>query len=214
MSQNSDECQACGGTGWVHPPGHAAVARCECQKQRIVQERIRTVLNDWPRYADAQLDDRPRTLPQKAVLDAIRENPSGSYFITGNYESGKTHVLIAQYRYQALAGRNCILRSSKQLMDELRKAEITPPDGEQPFESPVLQMVNLAPAGHLFWDDIEKAAARSEFRAEAVFDLLDTICRRQLGLTVTSNVGLAQLAQTMGSPVISRLDRICKVIQL
>jgi hypothetical protein len=34
-------------------------------------------------------------------------------------------------------------------------------------------------SGHLFVDDIEKAPVRSDFWAEALFDLLDTIKRQK-----------------------------------
>jgi DNA replication protein DnaC len=72
---------------------------------------------------------------------------------------GKTHLLIAQYPHLAMAGERCILRSARDLLEELRKAEAPPDQHGIVFETPVLQMVNLASAGHLFIDDIEKASA-------------------------------------------------------
>ncbi len=106
-------------------------------------------------------------------------------------------------------------------MEELRKAEAPADQHGNVFESPVLQIVNLARAGHLFIDDIEKAPARSEFRIEMLFDLFDTIKRRQLGLTVTSNRSMISkdpkkpdLRQALGDEVVSRLHRICRVIEL
>jgi DNA replication protein DnaC len=215
MSQSSDECSACNGTGWIHPPGIAAVTRCDCQKQRVAAERIRTVLEEWPEYATAKLEDQPANLMQAEALKVIRGDPTGSYLIRGYYGSGKTHLLIAQYRHMALAGIPCILRSSRQLMEELRKAE-APKQQNDPNEyvSQVWLMANTAPAGHLFWDDVEKAAARSEFRAEAVFDLLDTLKRRQLGITVTSNLSLAELTGVLGDAAVARIDRMCTQIQL
>jgi DNA replication protein DnaC len=189
------------------------VTRCECGKRRIAEQRIRAVLDDWPEYASASFEN-PRDLVQREAIRRIAANPSGSYYISGYYASGKTWLLVAQYRHLALSGARCLLRSSKQLMDELRKAELTPPQGQQPFESPVLQMVNLAASGHLFWDDVEKAAGRSEFRAEAIFDLLDTIKRRQLGVTVTSNLQLSDLTRILGDAAVARLDRMCTKITL
>ena len=210
------ECAVCRGTGWVrsieHPEG--GVTRCECQRQLIIEERVRVVLEDWPEYAAARLDGEPQNLTQIHAYEMVRRDPRGSYFIHGFYSSGKTHLMIAQYKHLALARENCVLRSSRQLMEELRKAEAVPANGQEPFESPVLQMVNLAKTGHLFWDDMEKAAARLEFRAEMVFDLLDTIKRRQLSITVTSNVALCDLTRTLGDAAVARLDRRCTKIQL
>jgi DNA replication protein DnaC len=212
-SQNP-ECPACNGTGFVHPNGSTAVTRCDCLKARISAGRIRTVLEDWPEYADADLENfQPRSLLQIEAIKAIKANPEVSYFLHGYYGSGKTHLMIAQYRYLALRGSTCILRSSKQLMDELRKAEMQAGPGQEPFESPVWKLVNES-SGHLFVDDIEKAPARSDFRAEALFDLLDTIKRRQLAITVTSNLDLPALTKLMGDAAVARLDRICTRIVL
>lgn len=210
---SSAECALCSGTGWIHAPESSAVTRCECGKRRITAERLRAVLEDWPEYANASFEN-PRDLVQREAIRIMLANPSGSYYVSGYYGSGKTWLLVAQYRHLALSGALCLLRSSKQLMDELRKAELQPPPGEKPFESAVLQMVNLAPKGHLFWDDIEKCSGRSEFRAEAIFDLMDTIKRRQLGITVTSNLPLADLTRILGDAAVARLDRMCTAITL
>jgi DNA replication protein DnaC len=156
----------------------------------------------------------PRGAGQANALTTIRADPHGSFFFTGKYSHGKIHLMIAQYRHPALAGGRCILRSACDLMEELRKAESPTDSNREVFESPVLQMVNLAPAGHLFIDDIEKAGARSEFRAEMIFDLLDTIKRRQLGITVTSNLPLRGLAPKIGDAATARLHRLCGEIEL
>jgi DNA replication protein DnaC len=181
------------------------------------------VLEDWPEYASADLWEMKgiKGVGQANALTTMRENPRGSYFLTGYYNRGKTHLLVAQYRHIALLGERCIIRSARDLMDELRKAEIPPQSDKDVFESAVLQMVNMAPTGHLFIDDIDKITARSEFRLEALFDLFDTIKRRQLGLTVTSNIPLISNSQSiqdlrniLGNNAVSRLDRICRVIDL
>jgi hypothetical protein len=49
----------------------------------------------------------------------MRENPDGSYFLQGFYGCGKTYLLMAQYCSMALAGKHCVLRSAKDLKDEL-----------------------------------------------------------------------------------------------
>lgn len=212
-SQNP-ECPDCNGTGFVHASETNAVVRCDCLKARISADRIRAVLEHWPEYAQASLEFfRPRNLLQMEALKAIKANPKGSYFLHGFYGSGKTHLMIAQYRHLALQGSTCILRSSKQLMDELRRAEMQAGPGQEPFESSVWKLVNES-SGHLFVDDIEKAPARSDFRAEALFDLLDTIKRRQLAITVTSNLDLPALTKLMGDAAVARLDRICTRIAL
>ena len=213
--ERAPDCERCSGTGWIHPEGESAsVARCDCLKRKIAEGRIRAILDDWPEYSDASFDDRPRSLSQIEALKAMRSDPAASWFIHGYYGSGKTRLMIAQYRHLAIVGANCLIRSSKQLMDELRKAEMAMNAPERPFESPVWHTVNQGGGAHLFWDDIEKAPARSDFRAEAVFDLVDTIKRRQVGLTITSNLPLEELIASLGDAAVSRLDRMCRRIEL
>jgi DNA replication protein DnaC len=218
-----NECQVCHGTIWVPVDGGPGVRRCDCQKRKIAEERIRVILRDWPEYQKADLETyRPRKdcVCQENAFLKMRENPHGSYLLTGSYSRGKTHLMVAQYRHLALAGEGCLLRTARGLIEELRKHD-TPPENEKEFISPVLQMVNLSDAGHLFIDDIDKAPARSGFRLEMLFDLFDTIKRRQLGLTVTSNLPLISkdarkqdLRAVLSEPVASRLYRICTPIEL
>lgn len=123
--------------------------------------------------------------------------------------------MICQYRKMAEQGIPCELRTAKDLVDELRKAE-TPAiePGTTSFESPILKLVNLSPTGHLFIDDIEKAGVRSGFRSESLWHLFDTMKRRQIGLTFTSNLpmdlpGKKCLSTELTDQVVSRLDVLC-----
>lgn len=191
------------------------VTRCDCQKRRIAKERIQVVSRDWPEYGEAKLEDfKPRNVAQANAAAAVQRDPRGSYFFSGYFSRGKTHLMIAQYRFLVLAGETCILRSARDLMEELRKAEAPVESEKEVIPSLVFQLVNFAPSGHLFIDDIEKAPARSGFREEMIFDLIDTIKRRQLGLTVTSNQPLRGLAQKLGDAATARLYRICREIEL
>ena len=225
MTGQESECPDCSDTGWVpidSADGYGKVRMCECEKRRRSEERIRVVLQDWPEYKDASLATlKPRNVGQANAITAIRGDPYGSYFITGYFSRGKTSLLVAQYKFLALAGEKCLLRSMRDLMKELQKAEISPNSDREAFESPVLQMVNLAPRAHLLIDDVEKAPVRSGFRAETLFNLLDVIKRRMLGLSVTSNLpmiskdpGKPDLRKYLGEEVVSRLYRICRAIEL
>jgi DNA replication protein DnaC len=156
----------------------------------------------------------PRTPAQSAALERVKSKPTGSYYLWGFYATGKTHLLIAQYQRLALAGVPCMLRSSRQLADEMRKAEMAPPAGEEPYESPVLRLMESQAHVHLFIDDIEKTPARTDFRAEAAFHWLDTLKRRQHGLTVTSNLPLEALTGYLGDAAVARIMRVCERVQL
>ncbi len=203
------------------------VRRCACRREAIIREKLKVILKDWPKYAQSSLDQNPRSVAQENAFVALRENPRGSYFITGYYSRGKTHLLVAQYRQLIMQGARCELRSARDLMEELRKAETPAQNDKEVFESPVLQLVNLSEAGHLFIDDIEKAPNQTNFRAEMIFDLLDTIQRRQLAITVTSNLPMIikdevkkkdtkkrDLRDVLGDAAVSRLYHLCKVLEL
>ena len=129
------DCSLCQGTTWVPMPD-GRVKRCECQRRRVAEERIRVILQDWPEYLNARLESyAPRGAAQVNALTAIRGDPHGSFFFTGKYSHGKTHLMIAQYRHLALAGGRCILRSARDLMEELRKAEAPADSNREVFET-------------------------------------------------------------------------------
>ncbi len=217
---SANECEKCRGANWIVIDGLAH--RCECMQRRIAASRLQTIAKEWTKYIDADLDVMtPRSSRQAAAIAAIKANPAGSYYLWGSYDAGKTHLLIAQYRILALRRHNCLVRSGRQLVEELRRAEIEPRDGEQRFISPVLQATYSADQFHLFWDDINKADARTGFRAEALFDLLDTLKRRELAVTITSQRPLidlkgevADLRTVIGHAAVARIDAMCTKIQL
>lgn len=219
--KDGDTCE-CGGTGWIQvasTDNYSRVKMCMCQKRKIMERRVSVILEDWPEYSKADLwTVKPRSVGQENVLRIIREDPKASFYLTGTYKRGKTYFLIAQYRCRALTGTACLLRSSRDLMHELRRAEV-PGEGGKTVASPVLEMVNAAREAHLFIDDIEKTA-NTGFRDQMIWDILDTIKRRQLSLSVSSNLplisknGQADLRGKLGHEIVSRLDQICKVVEI
>jgi DNA replication protein DnaC len=193
---------------------------CECRKRRIAQGRIAGILKSWPKYVNARIETfKPRNVGQQNAIKIVREHPTGSYFLGGYYQRGKTHLLVAQYRWMADQGKKCLLMSAQELMADLKKAEMA--TDEHPYQSPVLDMVNNAESGHLFIDDIEKASAKSDFRSEALFGVFDLISRRQLGLSMTSNFppisnndDEEDLRKLLTDEVTARILQICRVIEV
>jgi DNA replication protein DnaC len=216
------QCPFCEDTGWERVwDKENTVKRCRCMKDKILKMRIRQILENWKEYADASMDNfKPRTAGQERAINAIREDPAGSFFIHGTFSQGKTRLMICQFRRLAELGIQCEIRTAKELIRELQLADAPVEVGKTAFESPVLKLANLAPNGHLFIDDIEKAGARSGFRVEALFSLFDTIKRRKIGLTFTSNMPFVKpkglsLTTEMSDQIVSRLDAICtKVLDL
>lgn len=139
---------------------------------------------------------------------AMMGYPEGSYFLIGPYGAGKTHLLYAQYRVLLLAGQACHLRTTHDLLEELQKSEM-----DSDYKSPVLQGIRHSPKYHLFWDDADKFKM-TEFKAQGLFDVIDTIYRRNLGITLTSNFSLKELVELekLHPAFIRRLDELCRVL--
>lgn len=198
------------------------VERCVCALERIRQSRLAIIKNQWPEYLNADFKTMKPRKRQQAVYDAMKPGSRGSWYITGYFGSGKTFFMAAQYRGMVLDGYPCMMRSSRQLMEEIRKAE-TPHSqaviygygDPEVYQSPVLAMLNSPDnRGHLFIDDLEKAGARSEFRAEMLFYIFDTIMRRNMGLTVTSNLAMDKIGKHVGEAAFARIARICREISM
>lgn len=193
--------------------GGDAVVRCECAKARILDMRMHRLFNEFRAFEQVDLDALvPRDKLQADTLQLLRANPSSSYFICGaRYGCGKTQLLVSQCMQLALAGERVAIRTSRQLVKELQQAELDPE-----FFSEILEAVSSADQFHLFWDDCEKVGNQSDFRQEAIFNLIDTIYRRRLSITITSNLDLQRLVDTgrMLSAVARRIDDMCKPIQL
>ena len=53
----------------------------------------------------------------------------------------------------------------------------------------------------------------TEFKAEAIYALIDNLYRKQVGLTVTSNLRLSGLVDKVGPAVVRRIDNMCEVLE-
>lgn len=216
------QCEDCKDTGWrtIQKGGESCAVRCECRRERIDQSRLSTIYNQFGAYAEAKLDKfDPKTPGQRDAHGIMTANPLGSYYLHGLYGRGKTWLLVSQYRYLAKKGIPCQIRTSKQLVDELKEAELS--GGKA---SVVMELASTAERFHLFWDDCDKAGMRTDFRQEAVFELVDLIRRRNLGITCTSQFPLFDPAASASNPsdlrwklsntIVSRLHAMCRSILL
>jgi len=197
-------------------PERGGVKRCQCRFKAIENAKLAELHKNWPEYGSADFTQyEPRTETQRTAAALIRGNPMGSFYLYGNYGAGKTHLLLAQYRAMCLADIPCQLRTARQLITQLTQAELPKERDRETYTCRVIQMVQDANQAHLFIDDIDKAAARTDFRAEVLFDLLDTIKRRQLGISITGNLpmidrnGGKDLRQVLTNQVVSRLFKLC-----
>ena len=122
---NEPVCSLCGGTGWRRAGDADSVwyRRCECVKARIIAARLQTIPALFRGATFESYLARNQKQEQAATL--MKSRPEGSWYLTGPYGSGKTHLLYAQYHEMAVAGRTrCHVRTTRELVEELKKMEM------------------------------------------------------------------------------------------
>lgn len=184
------------------------VVRCECHKRRVIQAKIDAIPE---RFRDRSFDDyRPLDVAQSIAKEMMSKQFLGSYFIYGGYARGKTHLAYAQYRWMVELGHSCLFVTMQELIGELRRAEL-----DHEYFCMARERVSTAEKFHLFIDDIDKFKV-TDFKFEVLYELINTIYVRKLGLTVTSNWNFQQLVEKerLHPAVTRRLDDICKAVRV
>jgi DNA replication protein DnaC len=208
---SSYQCSVCNDSGWrrVEENGRPAMRQCECVKEKRKAE-LRSLIPK--RFNESSFASYiPHSRQQRQALALMQGEAGGSWYLTGAYGSGKTHLLYAQYREIILAYKTrCHVRTTRELVEELRRAEL-----EEGFVSPVMADASWSDSYHLFWDDIDKLKP-TDFKTEVLFDLIDTLYRQKHGLTVTSNYSMLDLVarERLHPAIVRRLDDMCRVIEL
>ena len=188
--------------------GPSYVKRCDCIRQRLIREKLMEIPE---RFRACTFESyHPKDFKQERAHSQMKNAPEGSYFLCGPYGSGKTHLLHAQYRTRVLAGIACDLRTTVQLLNEIQRMEF-----DNDFLSPVFLHIWSGRRYHLFWDDLDKFKM-TEFRSQELFDLIDSIYRNNLNVTITSNFTLKELGELekVHPSFIRRIDEICKVLEV
>jgi DNA replication protein DnaC len=202
----NNRCSLCGGARFIQV--QAGVVRCQCQRDAQRQSKLREIPE---RFRACSLSNyTPRDFQQKAAWNAVAGNVTGCFFLHGGYARGKTHLATAQYRKLVELDRSCLLFTMGELVAELMKADL-----DQDYFCEVRHRARYAAGFHLFVDDIDKFRP-TEYNVAALFDLINTLYKRNLGLTVTSNYNLRALSErNMVHPaIVRRLDDMCKALEV
>ena len=183
--------------------------QCDCVAEKARAHYL-TLIPE--RFRDSTFESFEQRDPkQQRALSLMRKDPSGSWYLTGAYGNGKTHLLYAQYREIVISGKaRCHVRTTRELVEELRRAEF-----DEDFVSPVIAAASRRRPYHLFWDDIDKLKL-TDFKTEVLFDLVDSPYRQKHGLTVTGNYSMRDLVEheRMHPAIVRRLDDMCRVIEV
>lgn len=183
------------------------VTRCQCSKQRIAEAQFKSIPS---RFRGCRLANYvPIDGQQEQALGKILENPGQGLFLHGGFGRGKTHLAVGQYRTLVDAGQTCTWRSMSELIHELQDYEI------RKEHSTVLHRVRYTDSFHLFIDDIDKFKP-TDWKGEALFDLFDTLYRRELSVTITSNWSLQVLIEQerVHPAIVRRIDEMCMAVQV
>ena len=183
--------------------------KCECAVEKA---RVRYLAMIPERFKNSSFESfRPRDPKQERALVFMRKDAGGSFYLTGAYGNGKTHLLYAQYREIVISGKvHCHVRTTRELVEELRRAEF-----DADFVSPVIAAASKRAPYHLFWDDIDKLKI-TDFKTEVLFDLVDSLYRQKHGLTVTGNYSMRDLIERerMHPAIVRRLDDMCRIMEV
>jgi DNA replication protein DnaC len=204
-------CALCAGTGWRRAGNEESIGyrRCTCVEARWVASRLAAIP---ALFREASFESyQARNPQQERAVVLMRGLPEGSWYMTGHYGSGKTHLFYAQYREIAAAGKiRCHVRTARELGEELKRVEL-----DRDFVSPVMAAAHSCAPYHLFWDDIDKLKP-TDFKTEVLFELVDALYRQKHGLTVTANYSLRDLVERerIHPSIVRRLDDMCRVIQI
>lgn len=202
----SNNCELCGDSGYVRL--ESGVKRCECQRQKIITSKLAAIPK---RFQDATFVNYiPTDSRQETARHRLLTRFTGSYFLHGDYARGKTHLATAQYKHLIEIERPSLFVTMGELLSELRRKETDPE-----YFCIVRERVRFSETFHLIIDDIDKFKA-TDFKFEVLFDLIDTIYKRNLGLTITSNYSLRELSVSglVHPSIVRRIDDICEAIEV
>jgi DNA replication protein DnaC len=174
-------------------------------RRKIIQQKLSEIPERFRESGFANYV--PIEAKQEAALAKLSGDFTRSFYLFGDYARGKTHLATAQYKRLIEIERPCLFLSMGELLAELRKSEM---DSE--YFCLVRQRARYTERFHLFVDDIDKFKA-TEFKTEVLFDLFDTIYKRKLGLTITSNCTLSDL-RIIHPGIVRRIDDICEPVEV
>ena len=165
---------------------------CECRKA----DRKKRLLDKIPvEYRELDLasvrPDANRHSKQTALLDAVKQSPDTSLYLSGKNGCGKTMIGWLLYKRAIEQGRPAIFLPMPELLRQLREWEM---DSEK---LPAIEAQSLRESKHRWFIGIDEAekARPSEFASEALFQILDAVYSHHHQLVVTSNFSARDLRE-------------------
>jgi DNA replication protein DnaC len=92
-NESENECPHCRGSGWrwIHLPGSAGMKQFECVAERARARKLALIPE---RFRDSSFQSfKPCDPKQQRALSLMQKDPGGSWYLSGAYGNGKTHLL-------------------------------------------------------------------------------------------------------------------------
>jgi len=214
---NPNTCNLCDGSGWkVFKKGDYYYSEpCKCVRRNIKAQVF------GEKFRDCTLENyQEKNQSMKVARQSLLKNRDKSFFIYGNVDLGKTHLLSAFYEYQFEKGFKRIKTYKEaQLKFELQGAAVGSYGWKENPKEAVKNILKDADA--IFIDDIAKVNVEDKM-IEALYTFYNTAYEREIQLVVSSNYALSSLpgsddpsvARIYGAPIASRIERICSLIHI
>lgn len=210
--KDDPQCQICGDVG-AEFIGERLTRVCQCVLERKIEKAVGETFakKGFKEYV-------PKNESQEKALEAFEKNPEGSFYLYGDYRSGKTHLLSAQYSamIRGRSRKQTVFLTDIEFINSLRKKD------------PLVRVedIKMAEDGfHLFFKDFGKITPPA-WALEEFFNIFDTIYNRQgkedrFGISIASNAELSVIADrydvegtALGGAIARRIQDICEVIKI
>jgi len=197
-NQQTYNCNLCSDTGYIltkTAAGNDALAPCRCT-MRATKRRLFGDL-----FESKTLDNyEGRNASMREAVRYLKKTPAGSFFIYGDVGLGKTHLLAAIFEENYTSGRwlSSTILTETQLVDSIKSGAIRE---------------KLNEAATFYIDDIGKIKI-ANWDIEALFNFYNDVYRYNIGLVISSNYSLNDLAEIYGGAITRRIEERCEILKI
>lgn len=212
------DCPACKNTGWLRPeqatPDTVYPPRkCQC----LIQEEIDDLYNaagltgplreqTFDRFDLTVYPPEDRAYMQK-VLECCKRfaravadgKPDDSLLLLGDAGLGKTFLASAIGNFAVAAKRTVVYFTFSEFMDLIRLQKFT--EGEEGYREGIQRLLD---ADLIILDDLG-AEKVTDFVGQELFNLINHRINRQLPMVVSTNLNAAEIEESYGQRIASRL---------
>lgn len=195
---------------YVLNEGDSKFHPCTCQ----LEKRKKLLLSFIPRtYQVKSFDNFKATKKTREAWYMIKRNPKESFFLSGPFGTGKTHLAIAQYKALIESGyTRTLFLKERDLLDDMQAQAYK----EEYIPKLPLEWLKVQKSFHLFLDDLGKTKP-TEDRSDQLFRMFEIIIDNGFNLTITTNLSDVELAkrygENVGGGIVRRIHGICEGLE-